>query len=116
MGTPLKTVTVNIFGEKYPLRSAGEADVEYMSRVADYVDRSMRKIADRSPNLSTAKVAVLAALNITDELFSERRDVERKLSTFQSRAQGIAQWLDARLGIETSNLSDSPSSVSQSAV
>jgi cell division protein ZapA len=113
--TPPKTVKVSIFGEEYPLRSAGDTDMEYMSRVADYVDRSMRKIADRSPNLSATKVAILAALNITDELFSERRDTERKLSVFQSRAQGIAQWLDERLALEVPTLSDPPSSVSQAA-
>ncbi|MEW5701221.1 MAG: cell division protein ZapA [Candidatus Zixiibacteriota bacterium] len=115
MDTPPKTVKVSIFGEEYPLRSAGDTDMEYMSRVADYVDRSMRKIADRSPNLSTAKVAILAALNITDELFSERRDAERKLSVFQDRAQSMAQWLDERLTVGISTPSDSPSSVSPAA-
>lgn len=115
METPPKTLKVSIFGEEYPLRTAGDADMEYMSRVADYVDRSMRKIADRSPNLSTTKVAILAALNITDELFSERRDTERKLSAFQSRAQGLAEWLDERLTADIPTPSDSLSSVSPAA-
>jgi cell division protein ZapA len=95
--TPPKTVQVKIFGEDYPLRSAGEADVAYMSRVAEHVDRSMREIAGRSPNLSTTKVAILAALNITDELFAERREAERKLTDVHSRARGILTWLDERL-------------------
>ncbi|HUU44386.1 MAG TPA: cell division protein ZapA [Acidobacteriota bacterium] len=99
MDTAPKTVHVKIFGEDYPLRSKGEADVAYMTRVADHVDRSMREIAERSPNLSATKVAILAALNITDELLAERRDVERKLTDVHSRARGILAWLDERLEV-----------------
>ena len=115
METSTKTVRVSIFGEEYPLRSEGDTDLEYMSRVADYVDRAMRKIAERSPNLATSKVAILAALNITDELFSERRDAERKLSHFQGRAQGILNWLDERLAMESPVPTDKASSTSLSA-
>lgn len=96
-----KSVHVSIFGEDYPLRGGKDTDPEYMSRVADYVDRSMRKIADRSPNLSTAKVAILAALNITDELFAHRRDAERKLQEVETKAHGILEWLDARLSMDS---------------
>ncbi|MBI3872864.1 MAG: cell division protein ZapA [candidate division Zixibacteria bacterium] len=115
METPAKTVRVSIFGEEYPLRTEGDADLEYMTRVADHVDRSMRKIADRSPNMPIAKVAILAALNITDELFSERRDAERKLALFQGRTQGIVDWLDARLATESPVPTERVSSTSLSA-
>lgn len=92
-----KTVQVNIFGEEYPLRTGGDADVKYMSQVAEHVDRSMRDIAERTPNLPTTKVAILAALNITDELFAARQEAEKKLSDVQTRARGILDWLDERL-------------------
>ena len=98
-GKPLK---VSIFGEEYPLRGSEGTDQEYMHRVADYVDRSMRKIADRSPNLPTGKVAILAALNITDELFAQRRDSERKLTEVESKAHGILEWLEQRLTLDPS--------------
>ncbi|MEW5874538.1 MAG: cell division protein ZapA [Candidatus Zixiibacteriota bacterium] len=99
-GKPLR---VNIFGEEYPLRIGDGTDPEYMFRVADYVDRSMRKIADRSPNLSATKVAILAALNITDELFAQRRESERKLTEVETKAHGILEWLEGRLTVETSS-------------
>ncbi len=98
METSNKSVRVSIFGEDYPLRGGKDTDPEYMSRVADYVDRSMRKVADRSPNLPTAKIAILAALNITDELFAHRRESERKLEEVETKAHGILEWLDGRLG------------------
>ena len=62
----------------------------------------MRKIADRSPNLSTAKVAILAALNITDELFAQRRESERKLNEVETKAHGILEWLENRLSLDPS--------------
>ena len=95
-----KTVRVTIFGEEYPLR--GEADTEYMVKVAEYVDRSMRSIAEKTGHLSTAKIAVLAAINIADELFRERSDSQTQLLTVEEKAHGILEWLDARLSDDSS--------------
>jgi len=95
-----KTIRVTIFGEEYPLR--GEADTEYMQRVAEYVDRSMRSVAEKAGHLSAAKIAVLAAINIADELFRERSDSQKQLLTVEEKAHGILEWLDARLSDESS--------------
>jgi len=59
-------IKVEIFGTSYILR--GESDTEYMQKLASYVDRKMREIQDGTGIISTAKIAILAALNITDEL------------------------------------------------
>ena len=83
------------------MRGSEGTDPEYMFRVADYVDRSMRKIADRSPSLATSKIAILAALNITDELFAQRRESERKLTEVETKAHGILEWLEERLTVDT---------------
>ncbi len=90
-----KTVRVTIFGDEYPLR--GDADTEYMLKVAEYVDRSMRAVAEKAAHLSTAKVAVLTALNIADELFRERSDSQKQLSEVEEKAHDILEWMDARL-------------------
>jgi len=95
--TPSKTIRVTIFGDEYPLRAEGEADTEYMTRVAEHVDRAMRKIADRSPSMPAAKVAILAALNITDEMMASQRDTDRKNVSLETRAQMLREKLEARL-------------------
>lgn len=97
METPQKSIYVNIFGEEYPLRSGGDSDVEYMSRVAGYVDQSMRKIAKNSPHLTTGNVAILAALNITDELFSARNKTDKRMTDLNGRARRLQEWLAERL-------------------
>ncbi|MCK5525836.1 MAG: cell division protein ZapA [Candidatus Latescibacteria bacterium] len=65
-----RTIVVNIFGTEYPIR--GAEDDEYVQRAAMYVDAKMREVAVRSSLRSTTQVAVLAALNIVDELFKEQ--------------------------------------------
>ena len=89
------TVKVNIFGSEYPIKS--EADPEYIKRVAKYVDRKMREISDKVDIRATAKVAILAALNITDELFREKDDKDKRLSEVEDRTAELAEWLEKAL-------------------
>jgi cell division protein ZapA (FtsZ GTPase activity inhibitor) len=59
-------VKVNIFDQTYSLRSSrGE---EHILSIAQLVDERMRKISEHTTNFDLARIAVLAALNIADEL------------------------------------------------
>ena len=64
-----KSIKVRIFGSEYPLRGESE---EFTRRVATYVDEMITTIHDKIPEQPTLTVAVLSALNITEELFKER--------------------------------------------
>ena len=68
-------VQVQILGQQLSIR--GEADQAYILGVAGYVDRKMREITEKLPVASLSKVAILASLNIADELFKERASTER---------------------------------------
>ncbi len=59
-------VTIMIMGEEYILR--GNSSPEDMHRVGRYVDRLMRTLAEKNVQMSRHKIAVLAALNLADEL------------------------------------------------
>jgi len=63
-------VQVQIFGQRFPIRSTLEQS--YVSELAAYVDRKMREITEKLPVAPLTKVAILASLNIADELFKER--------------------------------------------
>ncbi len=67
-------VVVSIFGKEYSLVS--EVDPEYIKRAAQYLDLKMREVAESYPNITEARVAVLAALNIADELFRSKENLE----------------------------------------
>ena len=57
---------VEIFGAVYPVR--GREDRDYLQSLARRVDRTMRDIAGQVSTVDTAKIAILAALNLADEL------------------------------------------------
>lgn len=88
-------VRVNIYGEEYTVRADGDED--YIRQVAGYVDRKMRQIAEKVPNKSPARVAILAALNITDEYLAEKRRQEEGQSDIEERASSIITLLDEKL-------------------
>jgi len=70
MNDDFNILKVNIYGTEYPLK--GSTDPDYMNEVAKYVDTKMKEINKNISIDSSLKVAILAALNITDELFRER--------------------------------------------
>jgi cell division protein ZapA len=78
-----KTLRVNIYGTEYPIR--GIADEEYILKVAEYVDAKMREIDQKVAVKSALKVAILAALNITDELFRERLEKGESIENYEKR-------------------------------
>ncbi len=72
----MDTVTVSIFGESYTVKAGPDPD--YITEVARFVDGKMRDIAAGGKIVTTSKIAILAALNIADELMSDRRDRETR--------------------------------------
>ena len=88
-------VQVQIFGHSYTIR--GEADQEYILDVAAYVDRKMREITEKLPVASLSKVAILASLNIADELFKERAQRDSQQQALGTRAARLNAVLDELL-------------------
>jgi len=73
---PSATTQVEIFGEVYSVRGGDENG--YLQELAALVDRKMREVAERVKG-DTARIAILAALNLADELFQiqNRQEGER---------------------------------------
>lgn len=67
-------IMVEIYGQQY--RMVGKASASHLRNVANYVDAKMREIADGNPRLDTAKIAVLSALNIADELHQLKEEYD----------------------------------------
>ena len=71
---------VSIVGEEFSIRS--DATPEHTKAVAAYLDREIRKVLGANALIETHKAAILAAMQITDELFRERttsREIEDQL-------------------------------------
>ncbi len=65
-------VTVHIMGEEYILK--GTSAPEKMLNVGRYVDRLMRSLSENNHQMSKQKIAVLAALNLADELLKLKEE------------------------------------------
>jgi len=74
MSDEYNILKVNIYGTDYPIK--GNTDIDYIKQVAQYVDKKMREVNKNISIDSSLKVSILAALNITDELFRERGENE----------------------------------------
>lgn len=76
------SVEVTIFDQIYNLRSTGDA--EHIREIADLVDKRMKQIASQITTHDVSKIAILAALNIADEMQNLKAqfavEIEQKLT------------------------------------
>jgi cell division protein ZapA len=93
-----QSIAVEIYDQVYNLRGTDSA---YIERLAAIVDAKMRAVSAHGGTVDSLRVAVLAALNIADELCTarERQDtLAGSLQTSQhstrSRATTLAHLLD----------------------
>jgi cell division protein ZapA len=91
-----QVVRVDIFGQRYTIRSALGSD--YVRELAAYVTERMEAAAGTTLNSDVLRLAVLTALNITDELFRCRDAGRRRSAEVSERAAVIEQMLDQALG------------------
>lgn len=75
-------VTVEIFGETYALK--GDMDARQVKLLARMVDDEMRSVAKGNNRLPTAKVAVLAALNLANEYVKLETDYKQLLDMLKN--------------------------------
>lgn len=88
------TVTqVEIFGQTYSVRAAG--DPEYVRELASFVDRKMTEVSRHAPTVDATKIAILTALNISDEFHQYRTKAEAgDPGRFATRAGRLVEKLD----------------------
>jgi len=87
-----RVIPVEINGQRYPIRSG--LDPEYVARLALYVDEKMRAAADSTPTGDSLRLAVLAALNIADELFRCRDATATRDGRLAERTEELERLLD----------------------
>ena len=95
IGTETKATTVEILGREYKIR--GAADEAYIQEVARYVDAKLREVSQGSSVPASDRVAILAALNIADELFQLRRTSSEEFSGIERRTLALIRLLDDNL-------------------
>jgi cell division protein ZapA len=90
-------VKVNIFGSEYVLKAEGNH--EYIKNIANYVNNKMIDV-DKSQKINASvKVAILAAINIADELFQEKEYRDRLLNQINEDSRKLNRTLEEALDL-----------------
>ena len=91
----IKVVTVEIQGQRYPIKTS--LDPTYVHRLAAHVESRLQKAATSAPSADTVGLAILTALNITDEYFRARDERAVESGTLAERAAALERMLDQAL-------------------
>jgi cell division protein ZapA len=95
------SVSVDIYDQTYHLRAP---DPEYIQKLANTVDAKMRAVSANSNTVDSLRVAVLAALNIADELLRLQEHcrllhgtMSETQTVLRTRANSLSGLLDSVL-------------------
>lgn len=83
---------VYIYGNKYRVKS--DMDVAFVESVAGYVDNRMKEIQKNLNDLTTSKVAIMAAFDIAAELMLLRNETEKGLAEIDKLDNKIEHVLE----------------------
>ncbi len=87
-----ETVEITIGGQVFSLRPHdGTLSLETL---ATYANSKLAEVTDSSGTITT-RVALLALLNLTEELYSEREKHRELLRNIESRAERIQEYLSS---------------------
>lgn len=91
MSTRKTTVKVEILGESYSIRS--DASAEHTRAVAEYLDQAIRQITSTGAVVETNRAAILAAMQITSELFQAREANEAVVAAMAELGDDVRRLL-----------------------
>jgi cell division protein ZapA len=90
-----ETVRVTIFGEDYTIRSPMGPD--YTKKCADFVDQAINEAHVRGHISEAHKAAILAAMQITDQLFRAQAELASLESMTEERLSALQEKVEVAL-------------------
>ena len=93
----MESVQVEIFGQTYSLKVAN--DRNYIQELAAFVDARMKEIQKSTGTADVYRIAILAALNITDELHrlrSQNDDLKKTAAVSLDRLIEITDGIERK--------------------
>lgn len=97
-------VTVRIYNKTYHLVNSGDQDPEYVRLAAAYLDEKMQQTAATIKHRAEFDIAILAALNIAEEVLRARQHKDALLDRTDARLDSFNRLLS-----DTPSNTDSPS-------
>jgi len=97
-------ITVNIFGNEYTIK--GVAKPDYIISLANYLNNKMTEVQEATGLKDAKKIAILAAINISDELFEAKKAMKEsfvpndQLAAIRNKVEGLIASIDRNLPSE----------------
>jgi|TARA_B110000914_G_C15210654_1_gene330456 cell division protein ZapA len=90
-------VKVNILGQEYVISTS--ADPRYIKEVAAYMNEKMEELKNSGidANSQQLKIAVLAGMNITDELFAQKANQKKLIDTVEAKTIAITEFVESKI-------------------
>jgi cell division protein ZapA len=92
-----RVVHVEVYGQTYPIKT--ELDPRYVEQLAAFVESRMELALKSSPSSDAVGLAILAALNIADELFRTRTALTSSSGSLTARAEALERMVDQALSL-----------------
>ena len=90
-----KLVKVRIFGQEHKIKVKQNTEEKYIKAIASYVDKTIAETKKSVPSgYNAEKITILAAMNISDELFNARRGEYSFKGEVESRIESLIQRID----------------------
>jgi len=90
-----RVVDVQVHGQRYPIKTTLEP--AYVHELASFVDRKMSQASEVAPASDILALAILAALNISDELLRARDQRLNDAGELSARTQALERIVDQAL-------------------
>lgn len=94
-------ITVNIFGNEYTIKGVAEPD--YIMTLASYLNNKMAEVQEATGLKDVKKIAILAAINISDELFEIKKAMKEsyvpneQLQAIRNKIENLIALTDKEL-------------------
>jgi cell division protein ZapA len=94
-------ITVNIFGNEYTIKGVAEPD--YIMTLANYLNNKMAEVQEATGLKDVKKIAILAAINISDELFETKKSIKEsyipneQLQAIRGKIESLISLIDKEL-------------------
>jgi len=88
-----RSVKVSVANQQFTLKT--DATARYVKNLASYVDDKLAEAKKSGRTATTQSLALLAAMNIADELFELREQHDALKREVRERSQRIMKVLDA---------------------
>lgn len=86
---------IEIYGQQYNVRA--DENEDQLKELAAFVDTKMREVAEATHTVDSVRVAVLAALNIADELHTLQARLEVIDGPLQKRVEKCVTMVEKAL-------------------